>query len=72
MGWDPSHPADFASVMWRGASSPYAPQMTTRRNKRNAQMLFDLSLTTTDMLIMGGMLAVFLALSVLVFFRRGG
>ena len=35
-------------------------------------MLFDLSLSTTDMLIMGGMLAVFLALSVLVFFRRGG
>jgi hypothetical protein len=58
--------------MWRGASTAYAPQMTIRRNKRNAHMLFDLSLTTTDMLIMGGMLAVFLALSVLVFFRRGG
>lgn len=34
-------------------------------------MLSQIPLTTHDLLIMGGVLAVFLALSVLVFFRRG-
>ncbi len=34
-------------------------------------MLANLPITTTDLLVMGGTLVVFLALSVLVFFRRG-
>jgi hypothetical protein len=35
-------------------------------------MLSNLPFTTNDLLVMGGLLAVLLGLSVLVFFRRGG
>lgn len=34
-------------------------------------MFSNLSITTQDFIIMGGVLAVFLVLSFLVFFRRG-
>ncbi len=34
-------------------------------------MLANLPITTNDLLVMGGMLAVFVLLSVLVFYRRG-
>jgi hypothetical protein len=34
-------------------------------------MLSNLPITTNDLLVMGGMLAVFVLLSVLVFYRRG-
>jgi ABC-type transport system involved in multi-copper enzyme maturation permease subunit len=34
-------------------------------------MLSNLPITTNDLIVMGGVLAVFLVLSVLVFFRRG-
>ncbi len=34
-------------------------------------MLANLPITTNDLLVMGGVLAVFVLLSVLVFYRRG-
>ena len=67
----PRPPSTFRTTAWRKCSQTKGIDAVPTSLLGECQMLSNLPFMTNDLLIMAGMLAVFLGLSGLIFFRRG-